>query len=105
MHCTTCTPGSHAVLPKTLFVATDRAAYAALVALDASLNVVLDPYDAAPASMRYGQTAYYKYMLLRTGLISELLASGLALWLVESDAVWLRDPTDVVLGTDGDLGM
>ena len=42
-------------------------------------------------------------MLFRTRLIATLLDSNLTLWLTESDAVWLRDPTDQVLGTsDGE---
>ena len=90
------------VLPKTLFVTTDRAAYDALTAFDTSLNVVLEPYP-APKSMKYGQTAYYKYMLFRTKLILSILLSNWTLWLTESDAVWLKDPTDLVLGTEGDL--
>ena len=90
------------VLPKTLFVTTDQAAYDALTAFDTTLNVVLEPYI-APKSMKYGQTTYYNYMLFRTKLISTLLDSNLSLWLTESDAVWLKDPTDLVMGTEGDL--
>ena len=90
------------VLPKTLFVTTDQAAYDALTAFDPTLHVVLEPYT-APKSMKYGQTTYYNYMLFRTKLISTLLDSNLTLWLTESDAVWLKDPTDLVMGTEGDL--
>ncbi|KAL7545880.1 hypothetical protein ACHAWF_009239 [Thalassiosira exigua] len=90
------------VLPKILFITSDQAAYNALTAFDVTLNVVLEPYS-APKSMTYGQTEYYRYMLFRTKLISTLLDSNHALWLVESDAVWLEDPTDLVLGTPGDL--
>jgi hypothetical protein len=91
----------HSVLPKT-FVITDQASYDALTSFDTALNVVLEPYD-APKEMKYGQTAYYNFMLFRTSLIDKFLETEITLWLVESDAVWLKDPTSFLLQTEGDM--
>jgi hypothetical protein len=90
------------VLSMTLFVTTDQVAYDALTAFDTTLHVVLEPYT-APKTMQYGQSTYYNYMLFRTKLITILLDSNLTLWLTESDAVWLKDPTNIVLETEGDM--
>jgi hypothetical protein len=90
------------VLNRTLFIATDAAAYNALTQWDATLHVVHIDY-AAPTDMSYGQYSYFSYMLFRTRLICYLLANGISLWLIEADAVWLRDPSDEVLATKGDM--
>jgi len=90
------------VLAGTLFVATDRVSYDALRAFDGSLRVSLEPY-ASPPELKYGEAAYYHLMLFRTTLLQRLLARGVVVWLTESDAVWLRDPTRTVLATAGDL--
>ena len=90
------------VIERTLFIATDRPAYVALTRWDATLNVVHIDYQ-APKDMSYGQYAYYAFMLFRTRLICYLLASNFTLWLIESDAVWLRDPSEEVFTTKGDM--
>jgi FkbM family methyltransferase len=90
------------VLRRTLFVATDRAAYDALREFDSKLQVILRPYE-SKQELDYGQHEYFAYMLFRTRLIVDLLESGVTVWLVESDAVWLQDPTPIVLGTTADI--
>mmetsp|Transcript_12710 Transcript_12710/g.37406 ORF Transcript_12710/g.37406 Transcript_12710/m.37406 type:complete len:298 (-) Transcript_12710:742-1635(-) len=89
------------ILERTLFVATDQAGYDAIQSFDPNLNVALEPYE-APAVMTYGQFQYYAYMLFRSNFIVALLDSNISTWLVESDAVWLEDPTTSVLGMKGD---
>ena len=53
--------------------------------------------------MAYGEYAYYDYLNFRTKLILRVLQQKVTLWLVEADAVWLQDPSAVVLGTPGDI--
>jgi len=53
--------------------------------------------------LTYGQYAYYDFMLFRTKLLLQLLKNDIVIWLTESDAVWLKDPSDVVLNTKGDM--
>ena len=53
--------------------------------------------------MAYGNYAYYDYMLFRTNIISRLLQNHINVWLIESDAVWLRDPSSVVLNQKADI--
>ena len=90
------------ILDKTLFVATDMGAYDALTSFNSSLRVVLEPY-ATPKDLRYGQYAYYDFMLFRTKLLYRMLKQGITVWLTESDAVWVKDPTEIVLKTNGDM--
>ena len=90
------------VLERTLFIATDQIAYDDLTDWDSSLKVVHVNYE-APKALSYGQYAYYAFMLFRTRLLCHLLANDVTLWLIESDALWIRDPTDEVLATEGDM--
>eukprot|EP00606_Chrysophyceae_sp_TOSAG23-5_P000373 GSChrysophyteH2.ASY1.ANO1.839.1 assembled CDS len=90
------------VLDMTLFVVTDYAAYDELKAFDDSLHVVLHKYTAEKELM-FGQIGYYNFMLFRTGLILNLLKRGVNLWLTESDATWVRDPTKMVTSAKGDI--
>ena len=90
------------ILKKTLFITTDHQAYSSLSTFDASLNIVLYPYN-APPTLQYGQAHYFNYMLFRTRLISSLLCLNLTVWLTESDAVWLNDPSHIVLTTPGNI--
>ena len=78
------------------------AAYDALTQWDGTLNVIHIDYK-APKDMSYGEYAYYSFMLFRTRMIYYLLVSDITLWLIESDAVWLRDPSEEVLSTEGDM--
>ena len=90
------------VLDRTLFIATDQTAYDALTRWDATLNVIHIDYT-APKEMSYGQYSYYAFMLFRTQLICYLLVNEVTLWLIESDAIWLRDPSEEVFTTEGDM--
>ena len=53
--------------------------------------------------MKYGEVAYYRYMLCRANLAANLLNAGITMWLVEADATWLRDPSPLVLSKPGDV--
>ena len=91
------------VLPKTLFVTTDKRSYESLVDFDeAEFHVIFERYD-APAMMQYGRTEYYRYMLFRTRLLLNLLDANVTIWLTESDATWFSDPTVQVIRTPGDM--
>ena len=90
------------VLEKTMFIATDQYSYDTLLMFDPELNVVLERYE-TPKDLKYGQYAYYDFMLFRTKLLLQLLKHDIVVWLTESDAVWLKDPSDVVLHTKGDM--
>ena len=90
------------VLQKVLFIATDEVSFRSLSTFDKALNVICVPY-VAEKNLAYGQYAYYKFMLFRSKLLLHLLQKKIMLWLVESDAVWLEDPTDLVLSTKGDM--
>ena len=89
------------VLNSTLFVTTDTASFHQLHEFHAGLNIVEISYN-TPKEMSYGQYAYYNYMLFRTNLILLLLQNKITVWLTESDATWLSDPTDIILKTKGD---
>ena len=90
------------VLEKTMFITTDQNAYDQLFKFDSELNIVLELYE-TPKDLTYGQYAYYDFMLFRTKLLLQLLKNDIVIWLTESDAVWLKDPSDVVLNTKGDM--
>ncbi len=90
------------VLEKTVFITTDTAAYDGLKAFDPSLNIVLHRYS-ANKELAYGDVAYFYYMLFRTRLIQSFLENDITIWLTESDATWIRDPTELVLRTPGDI--
>ena len=90
------------VLEKTMFITTDQNAYDQLINFDSELNVALELYE-TPKDLTYGQYAYYDFMLFRTKLLLQLLKNDIVIWLTESDAVWLKDPSDVVLNTKGDM--
>jgi len=90
------------VLDRTLFVATDRAAYEALTSFDTNLHVVLKKNE-APETLKFGSEEYFRFMLFRSNLIMELLERNVTTWMVESDATWLSDPAPMVLGTGGDM--
>lgn len=90
------------VLDRTLFIATDQEAYDALTRWDGTLQVIHMNYT-APKDMSYGQSTYFSFMLFRTRLICHLLTNDITLWLIEADAVWLRDPSAEVLATPGDM--
>ena len=90
------------LLNKTLFIATDTIAYDNLRLFDPNINVVLLEYR-TNAELSYGEVSYFDYMLFRTKLILLSLESNFTLWLTESDATWIRDPSDLVKATPGDI--
>jgi FkbM family methyltransferase len=90
------------VLSKLLFIATDEAAYNAIRSFHPSVNVVKLLYH-APKNLSYGQHAYFSFMLFRTKLLLILLEHDVTLFLIESDSLWLEDPTNLVLLTPGDM--
>ena len=90
------------VLEKTLFVATDAHTYSQLRSFDSTLHLALEAYNAT-RPLRYGQYAYYHFILFRTTLVLELLHHGIVVWITESDAVWWQDPTAMVMNTTGDM--
>ena len=90
------------VLEKTLFITVDQHAYEQLLNFDSKLNVVLELYE-TPKDLSYGQYAYYDFMLFRTKLLMRLLQNRITLWLTESDAVWLEDPTNQFIQAKGDM--
>lgn len=90
------------VLNATLFLTTDHEAFDQLHRFDTNLNLVRILYS-APKNMAYGQYSYRKYMLFRANTIVRLLQENVSVWLTESDAVWLKDPTDLVQNSTGDF--
>jgi len=90
------------VLENTLFVATDENTYAQLRSFDRSLHVAFEKFNSS-TTLRYGQYAYYRFILFRTTLVLDLLYRGTVVWITESDAVWWQDPTAIVMNTTGDI--
>jgi hypothetical protein len=103
------------VLPRTVFVVTDSIAYDALTLFSKSqvepkqnppLNVVLVPFTPQQANgkdLDYGTLQYYDLMLFRSGIDWQLMANGIEFMTVESDAVWHKDPSDIIFSTSGDI--
>ena len=99
------------VLSQTLFVATDEASLQGLQ--QHVQHVALQRYSrTSSGGVDYGHMEYYRLMFFRTKLIEALLMRKINVWLIESDAVWLKDPTpyvlnihdmDVIAGQDGVL--
>jgi FkbM family methyltransferase len=83
-----------------LYLATDKKVYKALV--DIGVNTRYVPYG-NDEKMNYGSIQYYRYMQFRTEFILSLLNNNTIVWLVESDAVWFKDPSSEVLNTPGDV--
>eukprot|EP00912_Choanoflagellata_sp_UC4_P002168 UC4_evm7s1370 len=90
------------VLDRTVFVATTKTSYQKMKNFNDDLKVVLIPFHAT-GDLSYGKYSYFDYMLFRSWLIFDLLRSGVTLWIIESDAVWLKNPIDLVLETKGDI--
>ena len=90
------------VVDRTMFITTDMNSYRTLVEFDPDLHVVYKEFT-TQKDMSYGRYDYYDYTLLRIRLIMNMLNNNATVWVVESDAVWLADPTSLVLGTKGDI--
>ena len=87
------------VLNKTVFLATDDAAYHGLKAFDPSLNVCRQVFGSVKRSrkeMYYGREEYFSLMLWRSELLMRILERGVSFLLTEADAVWLDSPFDVI---------
>ena len=95
------------VLPRVVFVATDRAAFEQISAFREGLRVVLVPYEPVGKQqnqpMAYGQVAYYDYARFRAGLTLQILMHGYDAIPIESDAVWHADPLPDFLASDADI--
>lgn len=85
------------VLPNLILVATGKAAADALRAMDDSLHVFEQQYQAM-GEVKYGTYAYFRLTVERLRLQNELLQAGLSVMIVEADAVWL--PHATVVGAD-----
>ena len=84
----------NAVLPSTLFVATDFFSYNALLDFKyANVNVIYVDFR-SPVNMQYGQTTYYSFIQYRTEVILNLLENNINVWSTESDAIWFASPFD-----------
>ncbi|XP_070552145.1 uncharacterized protein [Ptychodera flava] len=83
------------VLPKILFIATDKAALDGLSRLNPEVQVLLLPFETLfKFSIRF--VAYYRFILLRTWVILLLLQSDIPVTLIESDAVWFDDALPII---------
>ena len=83
------------VLMQTVFFATDQRSMEELMAFDRTLQVVLQQHDQGHP-LRYGQESYFALMLWRTEIIMELLELGFTFMLTEADAVWLKNPFEMM---------
>lgn len=90
------------ILARTLLIATDEKAYTAMRSFDMSLNVLYEP-EPTSTNLHYGHLTYFEYMMFRSELIFNMLKAGVSVWLVESDAVWLEDPTPYAATVSADI--
>ena len=86
---------------RTLFITTDPESFYAISSFTQQARVVLLPY-ATDTTLRYGQHAYFEYMMFRSNIILFLLQQNVTIWLTEADAVWFRDPTTAVSSSTAD---
>lgn len=94
------------VLEKTVFVTSDERTATALSS--AGLQRCLVPFRTG--AMKYGDKAYFRYMMYRTLIVEKLLQENVTVWIVESDATWFEDPSlelerfqeyDILAGSNG----
>ncbi|XP_070537481.1 uncharacterized protein [Ptychodera flava] len=83
------------VLPFTIFVTSDSQAYWALREWKPHLNVVLQKFGNSK-SMKFHEDSYNEFMGYRVRIVDSILNTGVAVFLVESDAVWLANPTNFI---------
>ncbi|XP_070537480.1 uncharacterized protein [Ptychodera flava] len=83
------------VLPFTIFITSDSQAYWALREWKAHLNVVLQKFGDSK-SMKFQEDAYNEFMCYRVRVVDSILNISVAVFLVESDAVWLANPMDFI---------
>ncbi|XP_077864354.1 uncharacterized protein LOC144349708 [Saccoglossus kowalevskii] len=77
------------VVSRVLFVTTDSNVYSELHKFNVT-NVILLHFKTLP-SFSFGQVAYWKYMVYRTGIVHFLLQNDIPVFITESDAVWFHD--------------
>ena len=98
------------VLEQTVFFATDVLTERVLNTYVPRIipNVILYPYESP--ELTYGNRNYYYFMAFRLRLMEQIIASGVSIWLVESDSTWFEHPgwvlqeytdQDVLAGQDG----
>lgn len=76
-----------------LWAVTDPESNEELSRVDKSTTVFLDQIQGGKSTgHEFGNPGYWKLMLERTALITEILAQGIALFAFETDAIWLEDP-------------
>ncbi|XP_070537504.1 uncharacterized protein [Ptychodera flava] len=79
------------VLPFTILITSDTLTYWQLKEWKPDLNVVLQTLGDSK-SMRHNEDSYNEYLCYRVRLIDLILNSPMAVFLAESDAVWLSNP-------------
>lgn len=94
--------------PKGLvWVTTDAESYRAFRAYDNSKTIRLDEIKGGKDTGHdFGNPGYWKLMLERTELITEILNQGIAIFAFETDAIWLEDPMPYIeklLAVDADM--
>lgn len=85
---------SESVLNQTLFIATDLKSFEAIK--NYTNHVILSQNSVSNEKLSYGEINYFKYMLWRTAVILDLLKNNIPLFIIESDATWLSNPSDYI---------
>ncbi|XP_070582321.1 uncharacterized protein [Ptychodera flava] len=80
------------VLEHTVIVCSDDKAYWSLKNWKPSLHVLLHRYGTTEA-MTWGTDSYFDFLLYRAKSVESILQDNHSVFLVESDAVWLKNPT------------
>lgn len=76
-----------------LWAVTDAESNGALSQVKGSTTVWLDEVQGGKSTgHEFGNPGYWKLMLERTALITEILSHGIAVFAFETDAIWLKDP-------------
>lgn len=94
--------------PNIVWVTTDQDTHRALSDIDDTLSVFLGPDSGSKdgSGLEFGNPGYWKMMLDRTKLISDILDRGIALFNFETDAIWLADAlqhTKRLVGSGADI--
>lgn len=90
-----------------LWAVTDPESNDELSRVDKSATLFLDEVQGGKSTgHEFGNPGYWKLMLERTSLITEILTQGIALFAFETDAIWLEDPfpyIDELVSQDADI--
>lgn len=81
-----------------LFLTTDKSTYEVLKRIPDSKTILVRSLNGGTVTTgtEYKTPGYWRLMLDRTMLISSLLNRDIDLFLVETDAVWLKDPMSII---------